>query len=619
MGVKRTIRRKLMVAFMATSGIVLLLAGGAFITYQVIGFRDLTVRSLKTRAEFLAANITAALAFENQDDATELLSAFRDDPHMLAACVYDRNGRLFATYPAGAPADAFPEPRQGAGARFEGQQVAFFQPVVEGDRLLGTVYLRSDLGESLAQLRLFALVAAIVIVVSLGVALALSFLLQQRISQPILSLADTAKRVAERRDYSLRAPAHGEGELGLLTASFNGMLGEIQQRDRLLREREAGLRAILESALDAIVTMDQNGRIIEFNPAAESIFGHPRAAASGSDAVELTFPARLRERYRAERATRIGRREETTGIRADGSEFPVELVATRFRQEGLPGFAWFVRDITERKRAEREIRQLNEELEQRVRERTRQLEAANKELEGFSYSVSHDLRAPLRAIDGFSQILLDEQAAALDAEGRRVLSVIRDNTVRMAQLIDDLLTFSRMGRTALRVAPVDMTQLAQTVADELTAAAQRNGIDVSVGDLPAAAGDLATLRQVWANLISNAIKYSGKREVARIEISGRRDGAENVYTIEDNGVGFDMQYSGKLFGVFQRLHSPSEFEGTGVGLALVQRIVHRHGGRVWAEGKPDEGAAFHFALPGSPPQPWTTARHTSPTEELSHA
>jgi len=324
-------------------------------------------------------------------------------------------------------------------------------------------------------------------------------------------------------------------------------------------------------------------------------------------------------RATAETTLQFGRRDEMAAMRSDGSEFPVELAATRIPQDGPPRFAWFVRDITERNRAEREIRQLNEELELRVVERTSQLEAANKELEGFSYSVSHDLRAPLRAIGGFSQILIDERGATLDDEGRRILKVIRDNTVRMGNLIDDLLAFSRMGRTALRLKRLDMTHLAKTVAGELTAASNLPNVDVTVGDLPAAHGDLSTLRQVWVNLISNAVKYSGTRNPATIEISGRTEAEEHIYSVKDNGVGFDMRYAGKLFGVFQRLHAASEFEGTGVGLALVQRIVHRHGGRIWAEAKPDEGATFHFALPNENAHPRGAIPTTSPKEELSHA
>ena len=233
------------------------------------------------------------------------------------------------------------------------------------------------------------------------------------------------------------------------------------------------------------------------------------------------------------------------------------------------------------------------ELERRVAERTAALESANKELESFSYSVSHDLRAPLRAVDGFAKILEEDYGARLDEEGRRLLGVVRSSSRHMGQLIDDLLDFSRLGRLALDKHSIDMASLAREVAQEL----RRPGTALDIGPLPAAHADPRLLRQVWANLLGNAFKYSGKRSGARVEVGAREEPAQSVYWVRDNGVGFDMRYVDKLFGVFQRLHGADEFPGTGVGLAIVQRVVARHGGRVWAEGRVGEGACFYFSLP----------------------
>jgi PAS domain S-box-containing protein len=250
-------------------------------------------------------------------------------------------------------------------------------------------------------------------------------------------------------------------------------------------------------------------------------------------------------------------------------------------------------DITERKRAEASINQLNENLEQR----SVQLEQANKELEAFSYSVSHDLRAPLRAIDGFSRILVEDYSNKLDQDGNRLLEVVRKNAQNMGQLIDDLLAFSRLGRKAVELSPIDMTDLAKSVFEELNTAdgARRPGFKLE--SIPPANGDRALMRQVFVNLLSNARKYSRLKEQPVIEVGGSTENGNHIYFVKDNGAGFDMQYVNKLFGVFQRLHGPEEFEGTGVGLAIVQRIIHRHGGKVWAEGKVNEGATFYFTLP----------------------
>ena len=261
--------------------------------------------------------------------------------------------------------------------------------------------------------------------------------------------------------------------------------------------------------------------------------------------------------------------------------------------EGRPRYVLSIStDITERKLSEQAMRELNSALVSKAE----QLTASNRELESFSYSVSHDLRAPLRAVDGFAQMLEEDYGARLDAEGMRYLSVIRSNTQRMGTLIDDLLEFSRLGRLPISAEVINVDSLVREVVGEALEGHPAAPL-VAIGPLPPVRGDRALLRQVWTNLIANAIKFSGKAAQPRIEVSGRRDAAENVYSVCDNGVGFDMEYADKLFGVFQRLHRADEFSGTGVGLAIVQRVVTRHGGRVWADGIVNGGAMFSFSLP----------------------
>jgi len=257
-----------------------------------------------------------------------------------------------------------------------------------------------------------------------------------------------------------------------------------------------------------------------------------------------------------------------------------------------------VQDLADRAALAIDNSRILDGLEKRVAERTTELEAANRELEAFAFSVSHDLRAPLRAIDAFSRMLEEDHRAHLDDEARRKLDLIRRNAQQMGRLIEGLLRLSRLGHRAIQpLTEVDMRELVETVIAGIRAANPALAIDLRLGDLPPAVGNVELLRQVWINLLDNAVKYSRRRAVAIVEVSGQRDAGEVRYTVTDHGTGFDPAHAGKLFGVFERLHSESEFEGTGIGLALVHRIVSRHGGHVWAEGRPERGATFGFGLP----------------------
>jgi light-regulated signal transduction histidine kinase (bacteriophytochrome) len=255
-------------------------------------------------------------------------------------------------------------------------------------------------------------------------------------------------------------------------------------------------------------------------------------------------------------------------------------------------------EIAERVRAQDELNELNADLERRVAQRTQQLLDANNQIEAFSYSIAHDLKAPLRAISGFSRIVMEDYGPKLEGEGQRHLQSIVSGAQRMGRLIEDLLAFSRQGRKEMTPSDVDMGELARSVFEELRSAAPERKIEWRLQPLRPARGDRAMIRQVWVNLLSNAMKFTQGKDNAFVEVGCSRNGSDHyVYYVKDNGAGFDMEYAGRLFGVFQRLHSEQEFEGTGVGLAMVQRVVQRHGGRVWAEGKVNLGATFHFTLP----------------------
>lgn len=387
-----------------------------------------------------------------------------------------------------------------------------------------------------------------------------------------------------------------------------GMIRDITDRKRAaeaLDSERALLRTLIDLLPDYIYIKDAEGRFLACNAACARLMGAagPAELTGKTDAdfygTDVTAEFRADERAVLGGVPLIDKEEPFTdqdGVR----EFILTTKLPLKDKTGLViGLVGYGRNVTAAKRAEEKIHQLNTELEQRVVDRTAQLEASNKELEAFSYSVSHDLRAPLRGVDSFVRMLQEDWGDRLDAEGNRMLNVVSSEAKRMGRLIDDLLAFSRLGRQPMRSTVVDMGPLARAAFESVmaTASASAPAVRFELKPLPPARGDPNLLRQVFANLIGNAVKYSGKHPAPAIEVGGASRGGELTYYVRDNGVGFDEKYRHKLFGVFQRLHSESEFEGTGVGLAIVQRVVHRHGGKVRAESKLGEGAVFHFTLP----------------------
>ena len=846
------IKNKVMSVIMLTSVSALLLTTTAFMLYDLLTYRQAVLDHLQTLASLTADNSTAPLAFKNEKEGRETLASLHADPHVLAAALYDQQGQLFVRYPPERPFVDFPLQPGPLGDFREGGYRSFFVPVIQEGKRQGTLYMKADLGAVYSRLRLYLGISLLVLAGSVLLALAISNSLQRRITEPILALAEAARVVSERNDYSVRAEKMSRDELGVLTDAFNQMLRRIEDQTVALRQNEEQLRlalsasrtgtwiwnvrtdkiiwdeytqtlfglkpgefagtyeaflglvhpddrisaahtttealekqaelnvefrvvwpdrsihylasrgraiydaqgkavrmtgvcaditerkqveeirsflaAIVESSDDAVVGKDLESRVVSWNAGAERMFGYTAEEIIGQPINRLLSPERPEEEAQLLHDVRRGtiHHLETVRIHKHGHPIDVSLTVSPIRNargqiigmssvarditerkqaqkvleqqatvlreqaqmldlanvlardledriilwntgiEKLYGWSraealgrishellraelpqsiesirealfgqgrwegevvhtrkdgrrlvvasqWVLHrdekgqpvailevdnDVTERKEAERQVVQMNVQLEQRVQDRTSELTAANRELEAFTYSVAHDLRAPLRHIDAFSKILSDDFAAALPPEARRFLENIRHGSRNMSRLVDDLLNLARIGRQELKRQPVALGNLVEEVVVDLKNETEGRAIEWRIHRLPVVQCDSGLMKQVLANLLSNAVKYTRPRTLAVIEIGQQKANGSSAVFIRDNGVGFNMKYADKLFGVFQRLHRSEDFEGTGVGLATVERIVRKHGGSIWAEAALDQGATFYFTVPG---------------------
>ncbi len=596
-GVKNiSIRNKLIIIQSATAFVALLIACTFFVVNDIKTFKATSVTNKHSIAEIVGENSASPLLFQDQDAANKILSNFSSDGSILNAAILDKKGNEFARYSKiGEEAFSFPAPEESERIMNTFFEKKYFvsAKIFQNKEFVGTVLLRAELTALNTIISNHIKVAILILIGGVLAALVISIFLQRVITKRLLSLVAKTKEVAVTGNYAIRAQIKGNDEIVVLAEGFNTMLNQIEKTKKELDEANTGLEEQVQqrtgelkeyqhffnNSNDLSCIANTEGYFEIVNPSFEKVLGYSGNELSENPFLNFVHPDDIPATLQIYEELKAGA--------------PVVNFTNRYRKKD-GSYRWFdwnatpnpitgklyciARDITERKKAEE------------------QLLAVNKELEAFSYSVSHDLRAPLRAVGGYAKMLQEDYNEKLDADGVSSLNAIMHNSKKMGALIDDLLAFSRLGRKSVTTSEINMTALIKSVREEETTG-NSNEIDFTIHELLPAKGDQALIKQVWVNLISNAIKYSKHKPKTIIEIGSSLKDNLVEYYVKDNGAGFDMQYYDKLFGVFQRLHSEQEFEGTGIGLAIVQKIINRHHGTVWAESTLNEGSTFYFTLP----------------------
>ena len=668
-----SIKGKLLLVILLISGVTVLLACAAFTTYEFVMFRNSTTRELTAHAQIIAANSTAQLAFERQDEAAETLSALQAEPHIVAAGLYDKTGQLFAQYIRPNATITLPPQPGPEGDLFSLHRLVVVRPITLNGRWIGTIYLQSDLEQLYSRLRLYGMIIVLVLGGSLLVTLLLATWMQRIIVRPILALAAATQTVAEQKDYSTRVEKFSDDELGQLTDAFNEMLARIAHATAELRFDEARLEALVQINQMADVpqvellnfTLEAGVRLtksrigyIAFANEDETVLALQSWAPTAMDAgaihdQTMSFPIETTGHW----GDTVRQRQpiianDTTALRLQKKDYPTSHDQLRrylhiplFDGERIVAVAGVankpepyddsdVRQLTllmqgmwrliHRRRVQEALQQAHDELEERVEQRTaelahtnealqaeiverqraeeavklkaEELARSNAELEQFAYIASHDLQEPLRMVTSYLQLIESRYKDKLDKAATEFIGFAVDGAMRMRNLIKDLLEYSRVGRKANPFAPVDCWGALQTALANLKTTIAEQQARVTNGPLPILPGDEQQLTQLFQNLIGNAIKFHGDRP-PEVHVEAIRKEHEWVFTVRDNGIGIDPQYTERIFIIFQRLHSRDKYPGTGIGLAICKKIVERHGGRIWVNSQAGKGATFYFTLP----------------------
>jgi len=596
------IKQKLTILIMATTTGALLLAGFGMVASDSLLFRKYLKRDLSSLAQMIADNSTAALAFNDPRAAAEMLAVLRARPHLVTACIYRLDGTLLARYSRPDTHAACPPAKDRDELQFRRADLVVSRPIMLTGRRIGTLTLLYELNELAERMRLYSVTVLVVFLFASLLALLLTSRLRAVVATPISQLVRATTSVSETGDYGVRAVKLSGDELGVLVDRFNEMLAGIQSRDNHLRtvlhEREEALRDaekarerfrfMAESMPQKIFTAAPDGGVDYFNRQWMEFTGLSYEQIHGWGWTQLIHPDDLEANLQSWRHSLESGEPfhfQHRFRRADGA-YRWHLTRAHAMRDAHGKISMWIgsnTDIHEQKEREDELRQANEDLQQ------------------FAYSASHDLQEPIRNVAVYSEIVAKRYHSLLDADGLQFLGFLTEGGRRLATLIDDLLAYTRAGVVGSNMTPVDSSAALQHAVANLAEAIRESGAEVTSDPLPRVYMAESHLQQVFQNLISNSLKYR-KEDRPQIRISAVHQGASWRFAVQDNGIGIDPHYKEKIFGVFKRLHRDRKYGGTGIGLAICQRVVERYGGRIWVESSPGNGATFFFTVPERAPR-----------------
>jgi PAS domain S-box-containing protein len=610
-----SIQQKLATAMTTTSASVLLMTCSIFFIYEFITARETARRQLSTLARIVAMNSTAALAFQSKEDATETLNSLRAEKHIQAACLFDTSGHLFAKYPAQLTDDAVPQQPFSAGYQFSETYLVGFEPVLLDGKIIGTLYLKADRREMYERFLLYGGIAIIFMVIAFLFAYIISKRLQRSIANPLIELANTARKISDEGNYSVRAIKRNEDEVGDLTDAFNHMLTRIEiqnveitglnqnleqkvkERTKEMEEAYAALKQqteltekILDSTVDLIAVFDTEFRYVTMNKQFEGIYGRKREELYNKrisdvypQVVQSGMLDDLKQALKGEIVKHQNYHSPITKRHYESFYIPL-----KDEDVVVYGILTVSHDVTDMTQANEKLQRLNADLEK-----------SNSDLEQFAYVASHDLQEPLRKIQTFSE--LSERNLDNKEQLKKYLAKVSSSAYRMTELIKAVLNYSRLVKNEnLAFAEVDLNSILNSILSDLELMIEEKNAIISVDRLPVVQGIALQLHQLFLNLLSNSLKFTERRPEIKITSELVKENGSVAYlllTLCDNGIGFDQKFEEKIFSIFQRLHHDKNIPGTGIGLALCKKIVENHRGRISVKSEVNKGTSFYIYLP----------------------